>query len=328
MDFPMTIIKNRKITISICFLLLSCLLCGCVNEDTIEKKLESAVVAAEGDGDFTSIQEAIDNVQIGGTIFVKNGVYSEVLNISKPVSLLGEDKHLTKITCIISNTSVSDSIILIDAGNSSIQGFNITCKYYSSGISGIYVNSSDNLIQNNVINNYHFGINIHSNSKNNSIFGNIVTNSRNGIEVSGSENNNISGNYVHLSSVYGIYLYGANNNYLSSNSVTNNNLGIRLTTSHNNILTENSFTNNTAGLKLCCASRGNIIFNNVFVENQDYNAIDDISNQWDNGEIGNYWYDYLEIYPDVNSSNGIWDQPYNIKDDVYDRFPLVNPPSI
>jgi len=318
----------KALIISICILLVPFFLCGCVDENTNKNKLESAVVAINSEGDFTSIQDAIDNVQNGGKIYVKNGIYSETININKTVSLVGENKNFTIINCNTSSTIRSDSIFFIDADNCSIQGFNITCKYYSSGISGIFINSSYNLIKNNIINNYHYGINIHSSSNNNNILKNIVLNSRNGIEISGSENNNISETSVSYSSVYGIYLYGSDKNNISSNNLQNNYLATRLTSSNDNTLTENLFTNNTAGLKLCCSSKRNVIFKNIFSINQDYSAIDDVSNQWDNGVIGNYWDDYLNKYPDANSSEGIWDQPYNVKDDVYDRFPLVNPPII
>ena len=324
----MKLIKISNIVILICILIASCFLCGCVDENTTKTKLESAVVATNSEGDFTSIQDAIENVRTGGKIYVKNGIYNELITINKTVSLIGENKNLTKITCITSNISAYNSIFFIDADYCSIQGFNITCKYYSSGISGIFVNSSNNQIKNNIINNYHYGININSSSKNNNILKNKVLNARNGIEISGSENNNISENYVSYSYVYGIYLYGADKNNISSNILQNNYLATRLTSSHDNILTENSFINNTAGLKLCCSSKRNVIFNNIFSINQDYSATDDVSNQWDNGVIGNYWDDYLKKYPDANNSNGIWDQPYNVKDDVYDRFPLVNLPII
>ena len=62
------------------------------------------------------------------------------------------------------------------------------------------------------------------------------------------------------------------------------------------------------------------------MNNTDWNAIDDISNQWDNGNIGNYWDDYLEKYPEAKKIDGIWDTPYVITDYVVDRYPLLNPP--
>ena len=69
--------KLRLILISICILLISSIFCGCVKESQEDKKPLSVVVSINGEGDFTSIQEAIEKVQNGGTIHVKNGIYNE-----------------------------------------------------------------------------------------------------------------------------------------------------------------------------------------------------------------------------------------------------------
>jgi len=52
---------------------------------------------------FTSIQEAIDNAPDGSTILVKPGVYNEILNIKKKITLQGEDKENTIINPISEN---------------------------------------------------------------------------------------------------------------------------------------------------------------------------------------------------------------------------------
>ena len=60
--------------------------------------------------------------------------------------------------------------------------------------------------------------------------------------------------------------------------------------------------------------------------NHDWSAMDEVTNQWDNGNIGNYWDDYIDKNPDAISIDGIWDTPYNITGGSnMDRFPLVNP---
>ena len=82
-------------------------------------------------------------------------------------------------------------------------------------------------------------------------------------------------------------------------------------------------------MRFCCGSANNTAYYNVFRNNRDWNAFDEISNQsnhWDNGVVGNYWDDYLEKYPYANQLDGIWDTPYSIENkDNFDRFPLVNP---
>jgi nitrous oxidase accessory protein NosD len=56
-----------------------------------------AVVAADGSGDTTSIQEAIDGVDEHGTVSVKPGTYREHLVVSKLVSIEGAGRDLTRI---------------------------------------------------------------------------------------------------------------------------------------------------------------------------------------------------------------------------------------
>lgn len=67
-------------------------------------RLYDAVVAADGSGDYTKVQDAIDavpnNRASSWLIFVKNGVYDELIQIpsNKPhIHLIGQDKEKTKI---------------------------------------------------------------------------------------------------------------------------------------------------------------------------------------------------------------------------------------
>lgn len=80
-----------------------------------EKKVFDAVVAADGSGDFTSVQEAIDaapdNSSVPYLIFVENGEYDELVLIpeSKPfIHLIGQDKEKTVIKHTINNGGNSD----------------------------------------------------------------------------------------------------------------------------------------------------------------------------------------------------------------------------
>jgi pectinesterase len=61
------------------------------------------IVASDGSGDFTTIQEAVDRIPDGNServvITVKNGIYKEKLHIRKPyVSLIGESADRTIVT--------------------------------------------------------------------------------------------------------------------------------------------------------------------------------------------------------------------------------------
>ncbi len=61
--------------------------------------MDKIIVDCSGDGDYKSIQEAIDSVSGNVCIYIKNGVYKEKLIINKPyITILGEDKEKTVLT--------------------------------------------------------------------------------------------------------------------------------------------------------------------------------------------------------------------------------------
>ncbi|MBD3340248.1 MAG: T9SS type A sorting domain-containing protein [Candidatus Lokiarchaeota archaeon] len=47
--------------------------------------------------DYLAIQTAIDSAQVGDTVFVKNGDYTEILSIRYPITLIGQDIDSTRI---------------------------------------------------------------------------------------------------------------------------------------------------------------------------------------------------------------------------------------
>jgi nitrous oxidase accessory protein len=78
-------------------------------------------VGGGGPGNYTRIQDAIDNASDGDTVFVYNGIYSENLNIEKDgISLVGEDKNST-----ILDGKKEDDVIRASGNYTNIKGFTI-----------------------------------------------------------------------------------------------------------------------------------------------------------------------------------------------------------
>jgi len=54
-------------------------------------------VGGSGPGNYSGIQAAIDDVDVGGTVFVYSGTYYENVLIDKKISVIGEDKNSTVV---------------------------------------------------------------------------------------------------------------------------------------------------------------------------------------------------------------------------------------
>ena len=316
--------KKEMLAISISLILSLISISGCIEETPPVEIPMTVYVDDDGGADYSNIQDAIDHVADGGTIFVRNGTYNETLIINKSINLIGASKDKTIINYKIGNES-NMNVVLIEADNCTIKELKIIGVGTSQMFKGININTSYNTISNNILQHNYYGVYIDKGSKNNTISWNTISDARHGIDTFSSESNNISKNNISSCGLYGIYLFDSYNSIISGNMISDNSYGIRVKGSKNNKFFGNVVITNKYGMLFCCGSKNNVIYYNIFKQNSVYNARDDISNQWDNGSVGNYWDDYIEKHPDAIQINGIWDTPYNITaGDNIDRFPLVN----
>ena len=311
--------KERILTVGITVLLLIVMFSGC-----IEEKSKLIYVDDDGGADYTQIQKAIDNASVGDTIFVRNGTYYETLIINKSINLIGASKDKTIIDFQNTNEINQNNIVFIEADNCTIKELKIIgTGTTNSDTVGININASYNTISNNIILNNYKGVYIGEDSKNNNVSLNTVSNNLYGIATSHSDTNYISKNNISLSSFYGIYLSVSDTNIIFDNTVSYSDFyGIRIKSSDNNKVFDNLVVMNKGGIYLCCGSGNNMIYYNTLKQNSEWNARDDVINQWDNGSFGNYWDDYTGV---DNDSDGIGDTPYNISSgNNQDRYPLMN----
>ena len=143
--------KRRYVTIiSFLFFLIFCL------EITISGKAVSIqntettpttfiVDATNTAGPYTTIQEAIDDAPVGSTIIVRAGTYSEIIQINKQLTLIGEDKTSTIISA---KSAYNGYAIEIRAQGVTVSGFCVTNTGSGLYTTGIKLNAPKTTITN------------------------------------------------------------------------------------------------------------------------------------------------------------------------------------
>jgi len=270
-----------------------------------------------GNGDYVSIQDAIDHATPTNIIRIAPGIYLEHnISINKKIQLIGDDVNTTIIDCSVNPGIRLDSsyvgianIQIINAQDYAISipkgsdGCTISFCYISNvGIgNGISVSSSYNIISHSIF---------HSASQYGA-----------GIEIKGTYNTIDDCILQHYSIGILLLLWSNNNKIVNCNSFDNEvGVDIRIN-SNNNLVTNCNLYSNKQGIKIWGNSNNNsICLNNIFKNDKD--ASDENINNWDNDKQGNYWDKYQGS--DGNNDN-IGDTPYLISAQSQDYFPFMTP---
>ena len=91
-------------------------------------------VGGDGSGNYTSIQDAIDDANPGDTVFVYKSTYYENITVDKSIDLIGEDKQNTII-----NGKYDKVPVLIFSSHTRISNFSIQKSEQSGYAQGIYI---------------------------------------------------------------------------------------------------------------------------------------------------------------------------------------------
>ncbi|WP_455391408.1 NosD domain-containing protein, partial [[Eubacterium] cellulosolvens] len=174
------------------------------------------VVDINGTGDYTSIQEAINNSMHGSTIYVRPGEYHENIRIFKTLNLIGTDARNTTI-----NGSLGwGSVVEILVNSVTLTGFTIT----SNNREGIKLKDVQYV----------------------QVFNNIYLKNSNGIVISDSDYNYIENNTLLWNEYSSIIVWDSDFNIINHNTILINHdsysLGIALYNSRSNIITNNSMS--------------------------------------------------------------------------------------
>ena len=222
-------------------------------------------VGGGGSGNYTKIQDAIDNAVDGDFIYVFAGIYYENILIHKSLHLIGENAEIT----IIDGCEL-DQVVIITADLVTIERFTIRnngINHPSGYIAGIWVDSNHITISNNIIvDNYGAGI-FFTQVSDITICKNNISESDNGIWIYDSINNNITNNDIH-NNYYGIRLGGSSNQIIANTIHHNYEYGISLVNGvQNNVQDNTIFSNDDVGIFLY-GSNQNIIQSNTIAYNR------------------------------------------------------------
>ena len=159
-------------------------------------------VGGSGPGNYSSIQDAIEDASNGDTVFVfdDSSPYNEFVWINKSINLIGEDRNTTVIDGWGTGYKV---VVYITVDNVYVTGFTIyNCSENLER--GIWIEEASNVIvRGNTLENNWDGILDHR-SYNSTILGNTITNTTFGI-YSWFASTTIKGNTI-LNDTFGIAL--------------------------------------------------------------------------------------------------------------------------
>jgi parallel beta-helix repeat protein len=282
----------KYLTIGIILLFVGTCIISISAQDT-EKTLPASrgntlYVGGNGPGNYTRIQDAIDNASGETTVFVYPGSYEEDIAIPSFVHVLGYEKQST-----ILKGDQSEYVVKFNVGtkNASIACFTIENIEANTSYNGIFIPAycenitiSDNILTQQ---GWREGIFIWSSSKV-TVTGNTISHKQTGVSVDCSEECTITDNIISDMDTGpysdGIALIHADKTLVSGNILhRNNQCGIRVDISSSRaVIKGNDIQEN--GYGICLFNSGNVIArNNILENNVTYgNARFGL---W----IGNYW---------------------------------------
>lgn len=242
-----------------------------------------------------TINDGINITSDGDTVFVYNGTYYEKINITKSISLIGENKYSTIIDgrYIIpgEGCGFGASIIRIfKADRVTVSGFTIQMVIEDTWMvdAGLRIgNSSYDTISNNIFRDIMDAGILLASGSNHMVSENIIMNSHQGIWYSALDST-FTNNTITNIGYEGILLWCGHGNTITNNNITHARQGLVILESCNNLIKRNNIAHNTGGVFLSLSKRNKFYENNFInsgyaghVEFKGYS----FSNRWK----GNYW---------------------------------------
>ncbi|UCD91863.1 MAG: right-handed parallel beta-helix repeat-containing protein [Methanobacteriota archaeon] len=195
-------------------------------------------VGGSGPGNYTSIQEAIDDASPGSTVFVYEGTYYEGIDITKAISLIGENRDTT----VLDNSGMTAAV---DINSDWVNVSGLTLMSSGSAARSVvefWRSENCSIVHNDVISgstDIYASLSLYF-SNGITIAYNTFTDSATAIRLDNSNDNTIVSNVITNNTWEGIELRDSNSNAIQNNTIaTIQDVGIRLFFSDSNVIGDN-----------------------------------------------------------------------------------------
>jgi parallel beta-helix repeat protein len=272
-------------------------------------------VGGAGPGNYSRIQDAIDNATPGDTVFVYHGLYPETISIGMSITLTGENRSGTII-----DGERRGTVVTITASNVILQGFTIRHSRKGIPYAGIDISTASNVhVRDNLLrDNEGLGISVRGpGTSRTMIAANTILNNTYGLFLQDSPQVNVTGNTV-MENGEGAYLVGMSASTIIDNVMSaNTGLGLHLEGSFGMTINGNTFADNKNGMYLFatsgCNVTGNTVYRNrwygIWLKDSTGNTIENnnISKNVDLGVDFDTSYDNMILYNIIfDNDNGIY----------------------
>ncbi len=305
----------------------------------IPNESKTLYVGGSGPGNYTKIQDAVDDARSGYTIIVFNGTYYENVIVNKELNIVSKNATLIGHFDLYSNSvldgfiingenysvrcrhpeveirnnkmSAYYGLILDNASNTRVYGNSFKCMY------AVFIEKSPScIVYKNTFSNNWYGVWVEYSNFLTIKDNNFSSNRWYTVWLDRCDNSTIENNSFYKN-WYSIFLYHTDDCIVKRNNIIHNEHGPQIVASSRNILKNNNiFFNEHYGVYTGNMSKKNQIVSNNIVDNA-YNARDDDKNMWD----GNYWSDYIGLKFRILQFIGF---PYRLKKSNFDWHPAVH----
>ena len=242
-------------------------------------------VGGSGPGNYTDIQDAVDNASNGDTVYVYTGIYNRIENktycvdLNKSIHLVGEDKNTT----ILNGTCIWE-VVDVEADNAEFNGF--TVKNSKPG-TGILIYNWSNGERKNIV-----------------LHDTILVNNSEGITIAECSNITCYDN-IFITNGDGCYFFGSGDCSILHNLFLKNGIGLYSTYSGVTMISKNEFRENTNGI-YCAGSNIRLTMrSNNFINNTIQASYDKQGMIWQlplfifyrQHWSRNYWSDWEKLTP-------------------------------